>query len=79
MTEALSQTSPKTEYRLSSNGMIQATTLITWAIAGAQTGELDKMVDIVSQSWDIPSSAAKALLSEQVSYTIDADTVVFSA
>jgi hypothetical protein len=71
--------SDKKQYRLGSAEMVYAPGLIKWAINGAKF-EKDRpaMIDVVSETWGVPPEAAMALVMEQVPYSIDDETVVFS-
>jgi hypothetical protein len=67
-------------YRLGSNEMICAPGLIAWAINGASfKRDRPAMVRVVSQGWGIPQDAARKLVTKQVPYTIEDETVVFTA
>lgn len=71
-----------TTYRLASSSLVGAPGLIAWAINGASfKRDRAQMINIVSQTWGIPSEAASALLMKQTPYTIedgkDGGTVVF--
>jgi hypothetical protein len=69
----------KKQYRLGSAEMISAPGLIKWAINGAHfKKDRPAMVNVVASTWGVPKDAAKALLLQQVPYTIEGETVVFS-
>jgi len=69
----------KKEYRLGSAEMISAPGMVRWAINGAKF-EADRpaMIDVIADGWHIPLEAAMALVMEQVPYTVEGETVVFS-
>lgn len=68
------------EYRLGSAPMLSAPGLVRWTINGyAFKRDRKAMLKVITECWDIPEGAAKALLSKSVSYTVDGDTVVFTA
>lgn len=66
-------------YRLASAEFVSAPGLIRWAINGAKF-EKDRaqMIDVVAQTWSVPPDAAEALLTEQVPFSIEGETVVFA-
>jgi hypothetical protein len=67
------------QYRLGSNEMVSAPGMVRWAINGAHF-EKDRpaMIDVISETWGVPPEAAMALVMQQVPYTIEDETVVFS-
>lgn len=67
------------QYRLGSAEMISAPGLIKWAINGAHF-EKDRanMVNVVASTWGVPPGAAKALLLQEVPYTVENEAVVFA-
>jgi hypothetical protein len=71
--------SDKKQYRLGSAEMISAPGLIKWAINGAHfESDRPAMVNVVANTWGVPQDAATALLLQQVPYTIEDETVVFT-
>lgn len=68
-------------YRLASAGMIFAPGVIAWAINGyAFKRDQPQMIAIITQGWNgVPEAAARALLSKAVPYTVEDETVVFTA
>jgi hypothetical protein len=67
-------------YRLGSNNAIFAPAIVRWAVNGAKF-EKDRaaMARVISQGWNVPRDAALALVTGQVPYTIENETVVFAA
>jgi hypothetical protein len=67
------------QYRLGSAEMVYAPGLIKWAINGAHF-EKDRplLINVITQTWGVPVDAAKALLLQQVPYSIEDETVVFT-
>ena len=67
-------------YRLGSNYMINAPGMVAWAINGAHFAkDRPAMVRVISQGWNVPEDAARALVTKKVPHSIDGDTVVFTA
>ena len=67
-------------YRLGSAEFVHAPGLIRWAINGAKFKKDRRTVtNVVAQTWNIPMSAALALTTEKVPFTLDGETVVFEA
>ena len=67
-------------YRLGSSEMVHAPGLIAWAINGASfKKDRPAMVRVVSATWSIPEAAALALVTKAAAFTLDGETVVFSA
>ncbi len=67
-------------YRLGSASMIYAPGVVAWAINGyAFKKDRKAMVNVITSGWDIPVGAAEALLSKKASYTVEKETVVFTA
>lgn len=67
------------QYRLGSAEMVSAPGMVKWAINGAKF-EKDRpaMIDVIAATWSVPPEAAMALVMEQVPYTVENETVVFS-
>lgn len=66
-------------YRLGSAEFVSAPGLIRWAINGAKfENDRAQMINVVTQTWSVPADAAEALLTEQVPFTVENETVVFS-
>jgi hypothetical protein len=67
-------------YRLGSAEFVSAPGLVRWAINGAAfKRDRAAMVKVVADTWSVPKEAATALLLKKVSYTVEGETVVFSA
>lgn len=72
-----------TTYRLGSNEMLYAPGLIRWAINGYHF-KLDRkqLRKVITKGWGIPETAAEALLSGAVPFTVegkeDMEAVVFT-
>ena len=67
------------QYRLGSAEFVSAPGLIRWAINGAAfENDRAQMVHMVASTWSVPADAAKALLMQEVPYTIENETVVFT-
>lgn len=67
-------------YRLGSSPVIYTPGFIAWAINGyAFERDRAKLVRVVCSEWGIPADAAHALLSKRAAFTVDGETVVFSA
>lgn len=70
---------PKT-YRLRSSERVYAPGLIAWAINSYRSSvDREAIVIIVRDGWRIPEYAAISLLAEIVPYTVEGDSVVFTA
>lgn len=70
---------PKT-YRLGSSSMVSAPGLVRWAINGAKFPRDRKTVtNVIAQTWSVPMAAATKLVTEAVSFTVEGETVVFTA
>lgn len=67
-------------YRLGSAEFVSAPGMVKWAINGAKF-EKDRanMVNVIVMTWGVPREAATALLLEQVPYSVEDETVVFTA
>lgn len=67
-------------YRLLSSPNIYAPGVIAWAINGAAF-EQDRpaMIRVICQGWNVPVDAARKLITKQVAFTLEGDTVVFTA
>lgn len=67
-------------YRLGSGPNIAAPGIVRWAInAAAFEQEIPAMVRLISQGWHIPEAAARQLVTKQVAFTVEGETVVFEA
>jgi len=67
-------------YRLGSNEMVHAPGVVAWAINGASfKKDRPQMVRVIAQGWNIPEAAALALVTKAAAFTLDGETVVFSA
>ena len=68
------------EYRLGSAEFVNAPGLVAWAINGAHfQKDRSAMINVIEKTWSIPRVAAFALVTGEVPYTVDGDTVVFTA
>lgn len=68
------------EYRLASAEFVHAPGLVAWAINGAKfQKDRMQMISVIEKTWSIPRVAAFALVTEEVTFTLDGDTVVFTA
>lgn len=68
-----------TTYCLASADFVYAPNLVRFAINGAKfKKDRPAMVKLVAKGWNIPVSAALALVKEKVPYTIVGETVVFT-
>lgn len=67
-------------YNLGSNGMIYAPGVVAWAVNGYKFKKDRKaMVRVIATGWNIPDAAATALLSGKAPYTVEGETVSFTA
>lgn len=68
-------------YRLASTEMISAPGMIRWAINGyAFKRDRAIMAKIITEGWPgLTKEATKALLSKSVPFTVEEETVVFTA
>ena len=68
-------------YQLGSAPMIYAPGMIRWAINGAAfKKDRAALVRVVTEGWPgVTKAAATALLTEKVPYTVEGETVVFTA
>jgi hypothetical protein len=68
------------EYRLGSAEFVHAPGLVAWAINGAHfRDDRAAMINVIEKTWSIPHVAAFALVTGEVPYTVDGETVVFTA
>ncbi|WP_298571943.1 hypothetical protein [uncultured Aliiroseovarius sp.] len=69
-----------TTYRLGSSPAVHTPGIIAWAINGyAFEKDRAQMVKVVCDTFpNLPTSAARQLLSKEVAYTVENETVVFS-
>lgn len=67
-------------YRLQSSSLVHTPGIIAWAINGyAFPRDRATMVQVIAATFPaVPSAAIEQLLSKAVSYTVEAETVVFS-
>ena len=66
-------------YRLGSNEMVSAPGMVRWAINGASfKSDIPQMVKVI-ESWGVPKAAAHALVTKKVPFTVEGETVVFTA
>lgn len=67
-------------YRLGSSPTVHTPGIIAWAINGyAFEKDRAQMVKVVCDTFpNLPASAARQLLSKEVAYTVEGETVVFS-
>ncbi len=70
-----------TTYRLGSSSMVHTPGIIAWAINGyAFKDDQPQLLKTLCNTWSgIPEEAFKQLLAKEVPYTIEDETVVFSA
>ena len=67
-------------YRLASAAFVHAPGLIAWAINGAAfPKDRAAMVRIVRETWNLPEHVAYDIVTEELPYTLDGDTVVVHA
>ena len=67
-------------YRLGSSPAVYAPGVIAWAINGAAfPKDRAAMIRVVHTAWNVPKVAARKLVTKQVTYTIEDETVVFEA
>ena len=67
------------QYRLGSAEMVSAPGIVKWAINGAHfESDRETVINVIVQGWSVPRDAAAALVTKQVPYTLDGETVVFS-
>jgi len=67
------------QYRLGSAEFVSAPGLVRWAINGAAfEDDRPAMINVVASTWNVPPEAAKALLLQQVPYSVEGETVVFA-
>jgi hypothetical protein len=68
------------EYRLGSSSLVSAPGIVRWAINGAKfEKDMPAMANIISAGWGVPKFTAVKLVMGLVPYTIDGETVVFTA
>lgn len=67
-------------YRLGSSPAVHTPGIIAWAINGyAFEKDRAQMVKVVCDTFpNLPASVARQLLSKEVAYTVEGETVVFS-
>jgi len=67
-------------YRLGSSPAFYAPGVVRWAINGAAFEE-DRaaMVRVIAEGWNVPEDAALALVTKAAAFTVDDETVIFSA
>ena len=67
------------QYRLGSTEMVSAPGMVRWAINGAKfKSDQTQMIKVIIDGWGISEAAATALVLQQVPYTIEDETIVFS-
>lgn len=60
--------------------MVSAPGMVAWAINGAHfKKDRPAMVRVIASGWNVPDDAALALVTKAVPYTIENETVVFTA
>lgn len=70
---------PRT-YRLGSNDAVSAPGMVAWAINGAAfEGDRPTIIKVVCDAWGIPEHAAQKLVTKAVPFTVEDETVVFTA
>ena len=69
-----------TTYTLGSNSLVHSPGIVRWAINGARTRrDLPMLINVISSTWSIPASAARALLLREVPFQIvNEDAVQFT-
>jgi len=67
-------------YRLGSSKIFHAPGMVAWAINGAHfKKDRPAMIRVIADGWNVPEDAARALVTKQVAYTVENETVVFTA
>jgi hypothetical protein len=67
-------------YRLGSTEFVSAPGMVKWAINGAKfRKDRDAMIKVIAETWNVPRPAAFALVTGEVPFTLDGETVVFTA
>ncbi|MCZ4354889.1 hypothetical protein [uncultured Marivita sp.] len=68
-----------TTYRLQSSPMVHTPGLIAWAINGyAFEADRPQMLKVIGETFaGVPTDAIERLLSKEVPYTVDGETVTF--
>jgi hypothetical protein len=68
-------------YTLASSNFVHTPGFICWAINGCKfPKDRKRLIKMISDGWSIPSPAARALLLEEVPFTVvDGDAVRFTA
>lgn len=68
-------------YRLQSSSCVYAPGIVSWAQNGfAFERDRKNMVRVICETWKgVPPKAAKDLLSRKASFTVEGETVVFTA
>ena len=68
------------EYRLGSTEFVSAPGMVRWCInAAGFPRDRAQMINVISATWNVPPEAARALLLQQVPFTVEGETVVFTA
>lgn len=67
-----------TTYRLTSTPLVHTPGIIAWAQAGARTAPA-QFAKIVSETYGLPIEIARALVTKKLAYSIDGETVTFTA
>jgi hypothetical protein len=68
------------QYRLASGNMVSAPGMVRWAINFAVFKKDEpQMVRVIARGWNLPEDVARKLVTKQVAYTIEDETVVFEA
>lgn len=71
-------TQPRT-YRLGSSPLISAPGVVAWAVNGyAFESERDALERVISDGWNLPISATRALLTGEAPFKVEGETVVFT-
>lgn len=68
-----------TTYRLASAEWVYTPNVVRWAISGYWHEPDREAIMNVLRGWNLPDDAIIALLTKQVPFTLDGDTVVFDA
>jgi len=67
-------------YRLGSSEWVKAPGLVAWAVNGGHfKKDVKYLTKVIAECWGVPKEAAKALVTSKVTYTVEGETVVFTA
>lgn len=66
-------------YKLQSSALVYAPVIVTWAINGYHfKSDRKQLLAVISEGWNVPADAARALLSGDAPHTIEGETVRFT-